>query len=153
LDLPADKTALTLLSGTKLKIKAGKENLEILPDEVEVRLQAKPGYTVAAEGPMLAALVTEMTDELVNEGLAREFVRHAQEARKQAGLDIADRIRLSFTATDKLKNAIKSFREYIKTETLALDLNDEAVPNELPNSSDEFDGEQIAIWIQRVEKP
>jgi isoleucyl-tRNA synthetase len=143
---------MTILSSKNLKIKVGKENLEILPEEVEVRLQAKPGYTVAAEGALLAALVTELDEKLVNEGLAREFVRHVQEARKQAGLEIADRIWLAYTATEKLRTAIRAYDEYIKTETLVLELNDEAVPNELPNASDEFDGEQVSLWIKKIEK-
>jgi isoleucyl-tRNA synthetase len=152
LELPADETALNLLSGKNLKVKVGKEHFEILPDEVEVRLQARPGYTVAAEGPMLAALVIDLDEGLVNEGLAREFVRHVQEARKQSGLEIADRICLAYSATDKLHKAIQVFTEYIKSETLAVDLDDAAVPNELPNASDEFDGEQVTIWIKKKEK-
>jgi len=152
LELPADETALNLLSGKTIKVKVGKEHYEILPEEVEVRLQAKPGFTVAAEGPMLAALVTDLDENLVNEGLAREFVRHVQEARKQSGLEIADRIHLAYSASEKLNKAILAFSDYIMSETLAVELNDKAVPNELPNASDEFDGEQVTIWIRKKEK-
>jgi isoleucyl-tRNA synthetase len=152
LELPADKTALSILSGKNLKIKVGRQIFEIQPDEVEVRLQAKPGYTVAAEGPMLAALVTELDEKLIMEGMAREFVRHVQEARKQAGLDIADRISLAYTATEKLQAAIREYSDYIKAETLTVELNDRALPNELPNASDEFDGQQVTLWIKRAEK-
>ena len=152
LELPADETALNLLSGKTIKVKVGKEHYEILPEEVEVRLQAKPGYTVAAEGPMLAALVTDLDENLVNEGLVREFVRHVQEARKQSGLEIADRIHLAYSASEKLNKAIHAFSEYIMSETLAVELTDKAVPNELPNASDEFDGEQVTIWLKKNEK-
>ncbi len=152
LELPADETALNLLSGKTIKVKVGKEHYEILPEEVEVRLQAKPGYTVAAEGPMLAALVTDLDENLVNEGLVREFVRHVQEARKQSGLEIADRIHLAYSGSEKLNKAIQAFSEYIMSETLAVELNDKAVPNELPNASDEFDGEQVTIWLKKNEK-
>jgi isoleucyl-tRNA synthetase len=147
LALPTDKTALTLLSGKNIKIKVEKENLEILPEEVEVRMQAKEGFEVSAEGPYLAALVTELSIDLKKEGLAREFVRHVQDARKQAGLDIADRIKLAYTASEKLTESIQEFTDYIKVETLAIEINAEAVPNTLPNASDEFDGEQVTLWI------
>jgi isoleucyl-tRNA synthetase len=150
LELPAEKTATSLLSGKSLKLKIGRKNLEILPEEVEVRLQAKTGYTVAAEGSLLAALVIDLNEELKNEGLAREFVRHVQEARKVAGLDIADRIKLAYTASENLGKAIKAFQEYIQSETLTLEMNDKAIPNELPNASDEFDGEQVTLWIKKV---
>jgi len=152
LELPTEQAAKELLLGNSIKIKIGKEDFEILPNEVEVRLQAKPGYTVAMEGPLLAALVTELDENLIMEGLAREFVRHIQEARKQAALDIADRIRVAYTATDKLGRAIKAFMEYIKSETLALEMTDAAIPDELPNASDEFDGEQVTLWIERVDR-
>jgi isoleucyl-tRNA synthetase len=147
LALPTDKTALTIISGKNIQIKVEDENFEILPEEVEVRMQAKQGFEVSAEGPYLAALVTELSFDLKKEGLAREFVRHVQDARKQAGLDIADRIKLAYTASEKLSEAIQEFTDYIKLETLAVEITAEAVPNTLPNASDEFDGEQVTLWI------
>jgi len=147
LALPSEKTALTLLSGKNVHVNVENMAFEIIPEEVEVRLQARQGFEVSAEGPYLAALVTELNDDLINEGLAREFVRHVQDARKQAGLDIADRIKLAYTASEKLNAAIKDFTDYIKAETLALEITAEAVPNILPNASDEFDGEQVTLWI------
>ena len=55
------------------------ETLEILPEEVEVRAEARSGLVVASEGAYLAALKTDLTPELVREGLAREFVRRVQD--------------------------------------------------------------------------
>ena len=75
-------------------------DFEILPEEVEIRMQAKEGFVVASEGALMAALITELTPELKNEGLAREFVRRVQEARKHAGFDIADRIQLFYCNTE-----------------------------------------------------
>ena len=98
------------------------EELEIMPEEVEVRMEAKEGFEVASDGAYVAALVTTLTDELVDEGLVREFVRRVQEARKQAGLDIADRIKLVYSCSDKLAGAIEAFKDYIKNETLAVEL-------------------------------
>ena len=145
--MPTDKTALTLLSGKNIQVKVENEKFEILPEEVEVRMQAKQGFEVSAEGPYLAALITELSSDLIKEGLAREFVRHVQDARKQAGLDIADRIKLAYTASEKLTEAIQEFTDYIKVETLSIEITAEAVPNTRPNASDEFDGEQVTLWI------
>ena len=69
-----------------------------MPDEVEVKAQAKEGFAVAEEGAYVAALVTELTPELVQEGLAREFVRRVQDLRKSTELDVADRINLFVVA-------------------------------------------------------
>jgi isoleucyl-tRNA synthetase len=91
-----------------------------------------------------------MNDDLVYEGLVREFIRRVQESRKQAGFEIADRILLSFTASEKLDKAIERYREYVMNETLAVQLDSKNHPNTLPNVSDEFDGEQVTIWLERV---
>ena len=126
------------------------EEFEILPEEVEVRMQAKEGFEVASDGAYVAALVTKLTDDLVDEGLVREFVRRVQEARKQAGFEIADRIRLIYSCSAKLKHAIESFKDYIKDETLAVELDGEHLPDILPNLSDEFDGETLTIWLDKA---
>jgi isoleucyl-tRNA synthetase len=150
LALDAEKSAISLLSGDNIKVAVEGEEFEILPEEVEVRMQAKEGFEVASDGAYLAALVTSLTDELVNEGLIREFVRRVQEARKQAGFDIADRIKLVYSCSDKLQFAINAFEEYIKSETLAIEINGDQVPDMLPNLSDEFDGEMLTIWLEKA---
>ncbi len=145
----AEKSATALLNGEGLKISVDGTELEILPEEVEVRMQAKQGFEVASEGAYLAALVTTLNDELVDEGLMREFVRRVQEARKQADFEIADRIKLVYSCSPKLKKAIEGFREYIQDETLAVELEGDKTPNTLPNMSDEFDGESLTIWLEK----
>jgi isoleucyl-tRNA synthetase len=79
---------------------------------------AKEGFAVAEEGAYVAALVTDLTPELVAEGLAREFVRRAQDLRKTADLDVSDRIELFVEASAGLKSAIETHADYIKAETL-----------------------------------
>jgi isoleucyl-tRNA synthetase len=150
LALDPEKAAGLLLKGENLKISVEGEDFEILPEEVEVRMQAKEGFEVASDGAYIAALVTTLTDDLVNEGLVREFVRRVQEARKQADFEIADRIRLIYSCSAKLKYAIECFKDYIKDETLSVELDGENVPNILPNLSDEFDGETLTIWLDKA---
>ena len=150
LALDAEEAAGKLLKGESLKISVDGEDYEILADEVEVRMQAKEGFEVASDGAYVAALVTTLTDDLVNEGLVREFVRRVQEARKQADFDISDRIKLVYSCSDKLANAIEAFKDYIKAETLAVEITAENVPDRLPNLSDEFDGETLTIWLEKA---
>ncbi len=147
--LDASQAAPQLLEGKPVEVIVNGERLEILPDEVEVRVQAHEGYAVAAEGAYLAALVTDLTPDLVQEGLAREFVRRVQDLRKQAELDIADRIAVSYQASLKLAAAIKSFSVYISAETLAVELLDKLPPDGCVTMEDEFDGERVTIGLEK----
>jgi len=150
LELPADQSARKLLDGGSLSVTVDDETFEITPDEVEVRAEAKEGYAVASEGAYLAALVTELSPELVDEGLVREFVRRVQSLRKDADLDIADRIHLYYSASERLDTAIKAFKDYIKEETLAKEMTAGISPEDLPFLQDEFDNEAVKISIEKV---
>jgi isoleucyl-tRNA synthetase len=139
-----------LLAGNPVQVILNGDSLEILPEEVEVRAQARSGYAVAYEGAYVAALVTELTPELVQEGLAREFIRRVQDLRKQAEFDITDRIRVIYQASPLLKESIETFRGYIMSETLTLELIFAPVPVGLTTVSDMFDGEETTIAISKV---
>jgi isoleucyl-tRNA synthetase len=147
--LDAGQVAPQLLEGKPVKLTVAGEKMEILPEEVEVRVQAHTGYAVAAEGAYLAALVTDLTPELIQEGLAREFVRRVQDLRKTADLDIADRIVVYYQASFKLAAAIQSFAEYIGAETLAVEIIDQAPPDGSAIVEDEFDGEKAKIGLEK----
>ena len=149
LALEVEKTATELLSGQSLSVKVDGEPLEILPEEVEVRIQAKQGYSVASEGAYVAALVTDLTPELIEEGLAREFVRRLQDLRKTADLDIADRINVVYSASDLLSRAVTTFKTFIMTETLAVELENREIPESWIQVEDEFDGEHVCIALEK----
>ncbi|KAF0106464.1 MAG: isoleucyl-tRNA synthetase [Anaerolineaceae bacterium] len=150
LALDAAASAPVLLSGQPLKVTANGETFDILPEEVEVRADAKSGFAVAADGAYLAALVTELTPDLVREGLAREFVRRVQDLRKTAGLDVADRIKLYVTATPGLKAAIEANREYVTAETLTVEFKFAAPPPGAVKAEDEFDGEKVTVGLVKA---
>jgi isoleucyl-tRNA synthetase len=150
LNLPADESALKLLAGQPVDVTVNKEQYAILPEEVEVRAQARSGFAVASEGPFVAALVTDLTPELEQEGLAREFVRRVQDMRKQMDFDIADRIRVTYSATPKLAQAVKSFRDYIMNETLTVELREgKPGPGSHPET-DRFDNEELTVSMEKV---
>jgi len=149
LALDPAKAAEALLNEMPVAVVVEGEMLEILPDEVEVRVDAKTGLTVAQEGAYLAALSTELTDELISEGLAREFIRRVQDFRKQADLDIADRIKLYFQASEKLAAAIQANKEYIMGETLSVEMVAEPAPKGAIKSPEAFtfDGEEVSLGL------
>lgn len=142
--------AKTLLANQPLTIDLDGETYQILPEEVEVRSLAKEGYAVASEGAYLAALVTDLSPELEKEGLAREFVRRAQDLRKTADFEISDRIKLVYIATPKLAEAVTEFSEYIKNETLTLELVFGEPDPQMTQIKSEFDGETVKLGVERM---
>ena len=77
------------------------------------------GYQVEAEAGHAVALALELDDELIREGLAREIVRAVQNARKEAGLEITDRIALQLGGDEELLAAARAHEDYVTGETLA----------------------------------
>ncbi len=150
LAMNAEEVARTLLSGIALVVQAEGETYNILSDEVEVKAMAKEGFAVAEEGPYVAALVTDLTPELVQEGQAREFVRRVQDLRKAAGLNVADRIKLFVEASAGLKSAVKTHKDYITAETLASKLSFARAPARSSVVEDEFDGEKVRVGLVKA---
>jgi len=97
-------------------IKLGSEGLEITRTGLE-------GWSVETENGLSVALDTEMSSELIQEGLAREFVNRIQNMRKEADFDVVDRITIGFEGTQELEEAVESMKDYIKSETLAEDIS------------------------------
>jgi isoleucyl-tRNA synthetase len=148
--LDPNVVAPVFLSGQSEKVMLADQEYTILPEDVEVRADAKSGFAVAAEGAYLAALVTDLTPELVREGLAREFVRRVQDLRKTADLAVADRIKVNVVATPGLKEAIEAHRDYITAETLTVELRYAGPDPESTSSSDEFDGEMVTVGLVKA---
>ncbi|MGA7192157.1 MAG: isoleucine--tRNA ligase [Anaerolineales bacterium] len=150
LAMNSEEVARALISGGSMKVNVDGQDYDILPDEVEVKAQAKAGFAVAEEGAYVAALVTELTPELVQEGLAREFVRRVQDLRKSSELDVADRIKLFVITSANLKSAIEAHRDYITSETLSVSLNFSEPSANAFSVEDDFDGEKIKIGLLKA---
>ncbi|MBI1937299.1 MAG: isoleucine--tRNA ligase [Ignavibacteriales bacterium] len=93
-------------------VKIGREDVEIISHEIE-------GWLVESEEGVTVAIDTELTDELIAEGYAREFVNRVQNMRKDAGFDVIDRINVFLTGDEKLIGHVKKFYDYISNEVLA----------------------------------
>ncbi len=147
LAMNAEEVARTLQSGSPVKVTVDGTTYDILAEEVEVKAQAKTGFAVAEDGAYVAALVTDLTPELVAEGLAREFVRRVQDLRKSADLDVADRIELFVEASAGLKSAVEAHKDYITSETLTTNLAFAAPPTDASVVEDEFEGEKVKVGL------
>ncbi len=105
--------------GESFDVEAGGETLTLTADDVLIETSSAEGYACAEEAGYLAALDTALTDDLVREGLAREIVRSVQDARKQAGLEVSDRILLGISGSPAIEQALEAHRDYVMNETLA----------------------------------
>jgi isoleucyl-tRNA synthetase len=99
------------------------------PDDLLIETESAQGYACAEEEGFLVALDTTLTPELEQEGLSREIVRSIQDARKQAGLDVADRIALRVTGDDAIAQCVAQYRDFIARETLTITWAD-AIPDD-----------------------
>lgn len=150
LAMNAEEVAKTFRSGGELVVNANGEIFNIISEEVEVKAMAKEGFAVAEEGAYVAALVTDLTPELVQEGLAREFVRRVQDLRKAAELDVADRIEMFIEASAGLRSAIEAHKDYITSETLTSKLSFATPPEKSSVVEDDFDGEKVKVGLVKA---
>ena len=96
--------------------------LKLLSDDVDVIRTEKEGVAVETDGPVAVALDTALTEDLLDEGFAREVVNKIQNMRKTSGFEVTDRIRVRYHAGDRLHRAVDRFEEFIRHETLALEI-------------------------------
>lgn len=96
--------------------------LELTEDDILVQRQEREGLTVANEADITVALETKLTPELIQEGWAREVVSKIQNIRKESGLEVTDRITVTYQAPQEIAEAIKAKAAYIQNETLSLEL-------------------------------
>jgi isoleucyl-tRNA synthetase len=156
-DAHAAEWGRTLLKGEKITVEVDGKVFDLLPEDVEVRQEsAAEGFVVFEERGYVAALDTNLSDDLVRERLAREVVRRIQTARKNADFDIDDRIAIRYVASDRFQTAIEQFADYVKAETLADEITSgEPVQGYYSQDfADDLRGdlkdEQLVISVKRV---
>jgi isoleucyl-tRNA synthetase len=108
-----------LLEGATLSIDAGGRAVEITADKLDIRRIEKASLKVLNEGTLTVGLDMEVTEELAREGDVRDLIRGVQNARKEAGLEVTDRIVLYVHGSPRLKQAWEAFSDYVAAETLA----------------------------------
>jgi isoleucyl-tRNA synthetase len=126
------------------------ETLTLHLDEVEIRTQDLPGWLVATDGSLTVALDVTLTDELRQEGLARELVNRLQNLRKDSGLEVQDRINVALAASApaELQAAVQNFGDYIREEVQAQRLD--FVPEVAGGSVLDFDDFQVPAKVEVV---
>ncbi|HHU59033.1 MAG TPA: isoleucine--tRNA ligase [Bacteroidales bacterium] len=138
-------------SAGSFSVEVNGEKLQLLPEDVEIISEDIPGWLVANEGRITVALDITISEDLRQEGYARELVNRIQNLRKDSGLDVTDKIRLQIQRHAALDAAVEKHRTYISSQTLADDLQLVDTCNESGAISVELESElETFIAIEKV---
>ena len=135
----------SLENGKNITIEINSNELVVTPDMVELRVSSKDGFNASHEGNLFIILNTKLDDKLIEEGIARELVSKVQNLRKESNFNIVDRINLYYEADDFVKQSIIDFEEFIKKETLSINIE---AANNLDKEID-LNGHNTKIKIER----
>jgi isoleucyl-tRNA synthetase len=119
---------------------------ELGADDVSLVMQPLDGYEVEAEAGRAVALALELDDDLRREGLAREIVHAVQNARRDAGLHVSDRIELGLGGDGALLEAARAYEDYVGGETLASSV----AYDEAEGAAAKIDGRELLIAVRRA---
>ncbi len=122
----------------------------LAPEELLINGREKEGFASAEEGGAVVIVSTELTAELVQEGLAREIVHRIQNLRKDAGFEIADRIKTYYAGDATVAEVMRRFGEYVRQETLTVALSDDAPEHGVHSETANIDGHEVTLSVVRV---
>ncbi|MCH9024197.1 MAG: hypothetical protein IH931_02605 [candidate division Zixibacteria bacterium] len=133
-----------------MTLSIGGNDISLLADDVEVIKNEKDGYAVESNGGLTVALTTSLTDDLIDEGFAREIVNKIQNMRKSSGFEVTDIISVKVQSTERVSLAAKKYDAFIKKETLAQSV--EFSQSETPEGATEWNinGEKTSIALSKI---
>jgi isoleucyl-tRNA synthetase len=148
----ADDLAATVREGGSIELPCGGETILLEPGDLIVSVKASEGWIGMVDGETQIALDSRITEALSLEGTARDVVRHVQEQRRTAKLDMEDRIVLSLrTDSEKLRQAIETHRDYIAGETLTVEWSSQPLTGaQAHRATVKVDGQALMIELRRV---
>ena len=112
----------TLENGNTVTLNISGNDIDITYDMLDIRINSKEGFNASNEGNNFIILNTTLTDELIDEGIVREFVSKVQQIRKTNDYEMMDNINIYYSHNDEFNKSIKNYIDFIKKETLAIDL-------------------------------
>lgn len=136
---------ISKLKNEEIEIVFDGSTIKVVPNMVDINVKVKEGYCSSNNGKTFVILNTELTDELILEGIARELIRKIQSMRKEMDLVITDRINVYYNGPEKLEETLLKYSDFIKNETLTrLITKDE-------NLKECFDINDINVYL-KIEK-
>jgi isoleucyl-tRNA synthetase len=133
----------------ELKLDIEGDTVVLTGDEVLISRDEKENFAVENEGGVTIALVTELNDELIDEGFARELVNKIQNMRKNGGLEVTDRITVRMVTTAAVQKAMATHDDFVRRETLADQI--EIVGDDIDNAKEwSINGEKTLIAVAKA---
>ena len=127
------------------------QDVELLLSDVEIATQDIPGWVVANEGTLTVALDVTLTQELKNEGIARELVNRIQNIRKDSDFAVTDKINVDLLSNPEWDGAVQQYMDYICSETLTASLNlVPAIASPDRKETEIIDGMPTEIWVRKA---
>ena len=144
--------AAKVRAGDSIELACGGETVLLEPADLLVQVKAPDGWAGVVDRETQVALDTGITEELATEGMARDVVRHIQDQRKEAGLEMEDRIALYLgTDSEKLRQAIAAHRDYIGAETLTVEWSAQPLTGpDVHSCTVKVEGQSLTIELQKV---
>ncbi|MGL5716619.1 MAG: isoleucine--tRNA ligase [Paraclostridium sp.] len=133
-----------LEAGESIAVDIDGEEFNFNKEHVLINISAKEGFNVTMENNLFVILDTTLTEALINEGYAREFISKIQQLRKANDFDVLDNIQIDYCSDEEISKAVTEYGEYIKSETLAIEINrveDESI--EKHNLNDHMTGIKV----------
>ena len=136
------------INGENYNLALSSTEVALEPNDYEVISEDMPGWLVATEGKLTIALDISVTEELKNEGIARELINRIQNLRKDSGFEVTDKIYVVIENKEGVTEAIKNFGDYVASQTLALDIK---ISDNVEGGSEVewTDGDNIKIHVSR----
>jgi len=147
--MDSDKIVLDLNQAGEVDIPLSSNSIVLKRDAFLINKESKKGYTSESDGNITVGLTTELTEKLIQEGIARDVIRHVQIMRKNANFAVEDRINIYGSFEGQVGDAIKAYEDYFKNETLTVNMIDEFQSGEYEESF-EIKGTSIKIGINRI---
>jgi isoleucyl-tRNA synthetase len=134
-------------NGGSVDVEVNGDTVNITEDMLDIRITSKEGFNVSMENNLFVILDTNLDDDLVNEGYAREFISKVQQMRKSNGYEMMDNIEISYKGPAEIDNAVEVHKDYIMKETLALKIE---VKDGLDCEVQNLNGHDTCIELKKV---
>ena len=142
----SDDEKLSLSNNSIINMEIGGKNVSVTSSMVDIRINAKEGFDAAHENNNFIILNTNLTDDLIDEGIVRELISKVQNLRKTKDFNITDRINIYYFGEVNLEERLKNYIELIKKETLCINLIKDNHGGELYN----LNGLEVSLDVERV---
>ncbi|SHJ24692.1 Isoleucyl-tRNA synthetase [Dethiosulfatibacter aminovorans DSM 17477] len=133
--------------GGSVDVEVNGDTVNVTEDMLDIRITSKEGFNVSMENNLFVILDTNLNDDLVNEGYAREFISKVQQMRKNNGYEMMDNIEISYNGPAEIDKAVELHKDYIMKETLALKIEaKDGLDCEVQN----LNGHDACIELKRI---